>query len=417
MSNKQSLWISLSLINLCIVALLGFILRSKILFSLPFINYRNFLSAHSHFAFSGWAGLGLITLLIYGILPQNLSDKKIYQWLLVGFEVSSLGMVFTFPFEGYAFLSIFFSSFYIFVAFVFAAVFIKYILKINLDKIIKLLTISAISSLIISFIGPLGLVYILISKSADSILYRDSVYIFLHFQYNGFFTLSVFALFLNRLIKKNILIQKRRSFATFLCLSIIPSLFLALLWHNSLLFYILAAIGCVLILITLSYFFSFAFKVLKTEIFLYPLARTLCLFSFLSFSVKMLLQTGTIFPQLGNAVYGDRPVIIGFLHLVFLGFLTFYILSSLIEDNYFSRDRKLIVYPFYFFSFAIIFNETILMLQGLGILFKTNSTIFNWFLWIAAILLFSGATLIMIARSEAVSYKKRKDIKSFMSKP
>src|SRR5437868_12972358 len=98
MQISRSFWVNLSLLNLCIVALLGFVLRSKILFPLNFIDYRNVLSAHSHFAFSGWAGLSLIILLIYQILPSELASRKVYQWILSGLEVSSLGMVFIFPF-------------------------------------------------------------------------------------------------------------------------------------------------------------------------------------------------------------------------------------------------------------------------------------------------------------------------------
>ena len=201
-NNRRSFWISLSLVNLCIVAFLGFTLRSKILFSLPFIDYRKFISAHSHFAFSGWVGLSLITLLIYDILTPDRSQKKIYQWILAGIEVSSLGMAIIFPIQGYSALSIFFSSLYIFLSFVFGWVFIKDVSQSDIDRNVKLLSISAIAYLIISSIGPLGLSYILISGSGNSILYRDSIYTFLHFQYNGFFTLAVFALFFAYLIKK-----------------------------------------------------------------------------------------------------------------------------------------------------------------------------------------------------------------------
>jgi hypothetical protein len=107
------------------VAFLGFSLRSKIVFSLPAVDYRNFLSAHSHFAFGGWAGLTLMTLLIYDLLPAKVSQKKIYQRILGGIEISSLGMALIFPFYGYNVLSISFSTLYIIVAFVFAPVFIK----------------------------------------------------------------------------------------------------------------------------------------------------------------------------------------------------------------------------------------------------------------------------------------------------
>src|SRR3954465_4842439 len=108
--NRKPFWINLCLLNLCIVAFFGLLLRSKILFPLPFIDYRNVLSAHSHFAFAGWVGLTLITLFVYDLLPEVLSAKKIYQWILAGIELSSLGMAFFFPFYGYNALTIFFST-------------------------------------------------------------------------------------------------------------------------------------------------------------------------------------------------------------------------------------------------------------------------------------------------------------------
>lgn len=406
MKDKRSFWLSLCLINLSIVALLGFTLRSKILFSLPFIDYRNVLSAHSHFAFSGWVGLSLITLLIYDLLPEALNQKKIYRWILIGIEVSSLGMAILFPIWGYNTLTIIFSSLYILVSFVFAGVFIRDVLKVSINRTVKLLSISAISSLVVSSIGPFGLLYIILSKTGGSILYRDSIYTFLHFQYNGFFTLSIFALLFNYLLKHTIyLSQDANMFALSICASIVPSLFLALLWHNSSFFYVLAIIGCVGILLSV-------FFLIKTYLYYRPnshfssLNKTLLALSILSFCVKMLLQVGTIFPSLGNAVYGDRPVIIGFLHLVFLGFVTFFILSTLISSGYFTRNRKLVKYPFFVFVSGVIANEILLMIQGLGILFKTNSHIYQWLLWCTSILLFLGAILIAASRAIVITTKK-----------
>lgn len=406
MKDKRSFWLSLCLINLSIVALLGFTLRSKILFSLPFIDYRNVLSAHSHFAFSGWVGLSLITLLIYDLLPDELNQKSIYQWILIGIEVSSLGMAILFPIWGYNTLTIIFSALYIIVSFVFAGVFIRDVLKVSTNRTVKLLSISAISSLVVSSIGPFGLLYIILSKTGNSILYRDSIYTFLHFQYNGFFTLSTFALLFNYLLKHTIyLTQDANRFALSICASVVPSLFLALLWHNSSFFYVLAIIGCVCILLSI-------FFLIKTYLYYRPnsrfssLSKTLLTLSILSFFIKMLLQVGTIFPSIANAVYGDRPVIIGFLHLVFLGFVTFFILSTLISSGYFTRNGKIIKYPFFVFMSGVIANEILLMTQGLGILFKINSHIYQWLLWGASILLFLGATLIADSRAAVIKVKK-----------
>ena len=398
MLTRKSFWIGLCLINLCIVGFFGFLLRSKILFPIPFLNYRYMLSAHSHFAFGGWAGLSLFTLLIFDLLPTALNRKRTYLWILGGIEISSLGMALLFPFQGYTPFSVFFSSLYILVSFVFAWVFLRDLVRSGLNKTIKLLAFTAIASLVISAIGPLGLSYILLSKSGNALLYRDSIYTFLHFQYNGFFTLSIFALLFHSLNKQALLPERTAyNFARFITIAIIPSLFLSLLWHNSKLFYLLAGVGCLFIVLTLTNFLKLIQTVPWKLFFTNKLAKSLWFLAAFSFSFKMLLNVGTIFPQLGDAIYGNRPVIIGFLHLVFLGFVSFYILSSLTGSGYFIKNGKTIQMPLLFFGFGIIANEAILMLQGLEILFKSNSILYSWLLWFAGIILFTGALLIVFA--------------------
>ena len=91
---------------------------------------------------------------------------------------------------------------------------------------------------------------------------------------------------------------------------------------------------------------------------------------------------------------------------VFLGFVTFYILSYLIETGFFSKKNQLFVLPFYVFSFGIIANEALLLFQGLQILFKTNSYLYTWLLWIASIVLFLGALLIAITGFDLNPNKK-----------
>jgi hypothetical protein len=411
MINRRSFWLTLALINLSIVAFLGFALRSKILFPLHFLDYSGLLSAHSHFAFAGWAGLCFITLFIYDILPESLGQKKIYQWILTFVEISGLGMAFTFPFFGYNALTIVLSTLYVFAVLMFVPIFIKDILGSGKSSSVKLLSSSALVSLLLSLLGTLGLTYIIVTRSGGSLLYRDSIYTFLHFQYNGFFTLSVFALLMNYLFGNGTIPNKSgRLFSIFLCLSIIPALFLALLWHNKSLFYILGAIGCLFILTSLYYLYIFLRSISIEKIFSLRITKTFWIFSITSFVLKMLLQVGTIFPTLGNAVYGDRPVIIGFLHLVFLGFITFFILALLIENSYFTSKNKLVLSPFIIFSTGIIANEALLMIQGLGILFQTNNDIYKWLLWGVAIVLFTGAFLIAITRLIVARQQKNKAI-------
>ncbi|HEY1021335.1 MAG TPA: hypothetical protein VGE06_03440, partial [Flavisolibacter sp.] len=336
--------------------------------------------------------LALLTLLIYDVLPEEKGRKKIYQSVLWGIEISSLGMAFTFPFWGYTAVSIGFSSLYIVVTYVFGWVFWKDMQRQHLHVTVKMTSLGAVASLLLSAIGPAVLSYILITHSTNSLLYRDAVYTFLHFQYNGFFTLAIFAAFFSYWLKKGAsLPPAAKTFSIFLLLSLVPSLCLALLWHNLIIFYVLGAFGCLCILVSVFYFFPLYRESSRNAVFPQAAARLLWAAAAISFVLKMILTIGTIYPPLGNAVYGARPVIIGFLHLVFLGFVSFFILSNVVEAGYFDRHRKTIAWPFYLFGLGVLFNEVFLMLQGLEILLKTNSPVYYWLLWIGAILLFLGS--------------------------
>jgi len=397
----KNLWVTLTLINLCIVALLGTTLRTKLLFTVRFVDFKNFLSAHSHFAFGGWVTLALMLLYITNFLTREQQQKKIYQGILWGIEVNALGMAITFPFQGYAALSIIFSTLFIFFTYAFSWAFLKDLLKSSVDPLVKSLANAAVAFLVISSIGPFTLAYILATKTGNAILYKDSIYTYLHFQYNGFFTLSVFALFFNQLFAKIDLITKKkiRPFVICLCASVLPALFLSLLWH-AYNFYIrgLAMIGCAMTIVTLFYFCRFAFKKTTYSVYASSIARVLLVLSMISFAIKMLLQIGTIIPALANAVFGYRPIIIGFLHLVFLGFLTFYILSNFVNGNVFPPERTISKTAILFFSSAIVINEAILLVDGIGLMFYTTNPVYSWLLWVASILLLAGSFLILLAR-------------------
>src|SRR6266487_5541778 len=107
--------------------------------------------------------------------------------------------------------------------------------------------------------------------------------------------------------------------------------------------------------------------------------------SIAAFIVKMFLQSFTIFPAVGNAVFGDRPVIIGFLHLVFLGFVSPFILAYYVQKNMLNSNIKLTGYALIIFISGILLNEIILMLQGLGAMFLKSSYLFSWLLWAISI--------------------------------
>ncbi len=400
MLKKRNFWITASLLNLCITAFLGFCLRSKFLFPISFINYRYFISAHSHFAFGGWVTLALMTLFVYYLLPPQAAQRKIYQHIFWGIEITSLGMAVSFPFGGYTMISSAFASFFILYTYAFVFVYIKDLSKTGINRSVKYLSIAALVCLFISSVGPWTLAYILSTNSGDSNLYREAVYTYLHFQYNGFFTLSIFAVFFHRIMNHLDEEGKRGiyQFTVLMICTILPTLFLSLLWYRSLWIKYLAIFGSVLILLTMIRFFLLKKFLHKRSYFNHPIAGVFWLFSILSFMIKMLLQMGIVIPGLGDLVFGYRPIIIGFLHLIFLGFASFFILSVYIESDLFSFRIRLTKFSLVAFAFGVILNETILLVQGIGLFMGYNHPAYAWLLWLAAIILFLSAGAIATAR-------------------
>lgn len=399
MITVQNKWLAIATFNLLIVALLGLTLRSKILFSIPGIDFGNMLQAHSHFAFGGWITLCLFILMIYEILPPEVAKQKIYKWLLFSIELTTVGMLLSFPFQGYGAFSIFFSTLFIFITYIFSWCFVRDVLKTKPGKAVRLLSVSAVICLVISSVGPFTLAYILATHKVDMALYKDSIYTYLHFQYNGFFSLAAVALFINY-FQKHFGAQTNKmmwKFAVALVCSIAPTLFLSFLWHPSnVLVHSIASIGCLLLVVTLVYFFS-AFKTIKKEELtgMTPLAKGVGIISWLAFGIKTAVQIGILFPAIGRAVFGDRPIIIGYLHLVMLGFLTLFLLFYLINIGFFNNSKTFKT-GIFIFAGAIIFNEVFLIAQGLTAMIMIGSTVYPLLLWLAAIGLTTGAALIAI---------------------
>lgn len=399
--NSKNRWINLSIVNLCIVAGLGVLMRSKIIFDLPWIDYNRLVDTHGHFAFAGWATLVLLTLLVYE-LPGALYNKKIYQFLLWAVFVCSWATLFLTPFENCKNITEYVSIIYMMFTYIFSGLFIRDILKVDASRTVKLLSISSVSCLVLSSIGVFMLAYLFSVKSLNAILYRDALFGYLHLQYNGFFTLAVFALIYNK-VASNTGWKSRKAlhwFAVLLCVSIIPTMFLTFLWHATTLWVrVVSGFGS-LTLISSFIWFVISTPLLMREFKMVKLPiRYMIVLSIAAFLVKILMQSLTFIDSINILVFGNRPMIMGFLHLVFLGFVTLFVLAYFAQKGYLDSTSKFTRFSLAIFTLAIVINETLLMLQGLGNMFIASSPLFPWYLWGAGILLLIGTLLIATARS------------------
>ncbi|MFV8342312.1 hypothetical protein [Flavobacterium sp. XS2P39] len=403
-------WLKFSLLNLCIVASLGVLMRYKIGFEFPYFNQKNILHSHSHFAFSGWISHTLITLMI-DYLQTKTADfqENKYKKIIIANLICSYGMLIFFVIQGYGMFSILFSTVSILVSYIFGYYYIKDLRKIDPELAAINWFKAAITFSIISSFGTFYLAYMMASKNVIQDLYLSSIYYFLHFQYNGWFFFACMGLFFGLLnLKKSENSFYETSFKLF-AISCIPAYFLSTLWLD--IPYWLYAITVISAIVQVFAWFKLLILLIQTKkVYLknYPLLlRYILLFVSLALSIKILLQLGSTVPFLSQLAFGFRPIVIAYLHLVLLAVITLFLLFY-IYANHISTTSKKIKIGLIIFSIGVLLNELVLAVQGVASFSYTIIPYVNELLFIVALLLLFG-----IGLTTYFSIKKVKNSASF----
>ncbi len=394
---NEKKWFRLALFNLCVLAFAGFLLRYKINFPLPAIQQANLLHAHSHFAFSGWIGFVLYIIIInqfsnaYNLRTQYWNN---FLWLntLVNYS-----MIISFVCSGYSTLSIIISTFSILLSYVFAFSVYKSIAASTTNNISTKFIKAALLFLVFSSTGTFVLAYLMATHDTHLYWRHNAVYWYLHFQYNGWFTFSVIGLLLQQLEKsKNYNWAAANKLFWLLFITCIPSYLLAALWPQRPIWVTAINVSCVLLQTgSLFYLFKLLWKNRK-EVFQHlPLiSRWLMSLAIGSFAIKILLQFFSAHPVIGQLAYGYRPVIIAYLHLVFLAFVSLFIVGFLASKNIIPLQYKIARWGLIGFVVGVFLNELLLVLQGLFSILEVPQNNLNYYLFYNTILLVVTAIFI-----------------------
>ncbi|MEO6948321.1 MAG: hypothetical protein ABI123_01720 [Ginsengibacter sp.] len=396
-------WIQIALINFCVVALAGVTLRYKINFPLPAVNQKYLLHAHSHFAFDGWVAIALMACMVNYLQRNNvITNYTKYRWILIGSCLTAYAMFISFIIEGYDFFSITFSSLSIFISYFF----IFYMWR-DLNKVVDKAYSpfwfkGALVLLGMSSIGAFSLAYLMANNILIQDLYFAAIYFFLHFQYNGWFLFACFGLLFSFLYKIGFLPTAAISKKLFVIMAIMvgPTFLLSILWLKlpaSLRW--IANISGILQLLTLVYFIQLL-PVIKKHIKnrISKTTRLLWIMACAAFILKIILQMLSIIPFLSHLAFGFRPVVIGYLHLSFIGIISLFILGYVNEvykkEGYRVKGGGLIL-----FVFGFLVQEILLMAQGLEALEVEPLPYANIILFICAVLMFFGLIWIAVGIS------------------
>lgn len=392
-------WLQFSFVNLLLVATLGIILRYKILFSLPFVDQKHLLHAHSHFAFAGWVTHTLMVFMVQYLSAQTTEPVfKKYRFLLVANLVTAYGMLLSFPFEGYGPWSISFSTLSILVSYAFTIRFLGDLKKTKQRQASHPWFRFALFCNVFSSLGAFGLAFMMATHTIHQNWYLLAVYFFLHFQYNGWFFFACSGLLISRL--QHIASLKHafnRGFWLF-ALSCLPAYFLSALWLPlPLMAYIIVVASALAQLAGTGIMFN-AMRRSKENIreLFHVKGRWLLILAAIALLIKLLLQAGSTHPALSQLAFGFRPIIIGYLHLVLLGVISIFLLGYMLSTQLVTVTRARIN-GIRIFVTAILFNETALMVQGIAALIYQSVPYINHLLLSAALLLFTGILVITIS--------------------
>lgn len=403
-------WIIISLFNFFVVSVAGIILRYKINFPLPLIDQKFLLHGHSHFAFAGWVSLALMTLMVNYLSRSGVvTNYKKYHWLFTANTIVSYAMLIAFTQQGYALASITFSTLSILVSYFFIFYYWKDLSGIKGKQHIINWFKFALVLLGISSVGPFTLAYLMANHIFVQDLYFAAIYFFLHFQYNGWFLFVCFGLLFS-FVQQNDnlhLLNINRRLLLILALTVLPGYLLSIMGLKVpvYLFWI-AAITAIVQLSAVFYNYRLLQELRSVPKFhLNRLTGYLWMLAYFSFALKIVLQSFSVIPYFADFAFSLRPVIVGYLHLCFLGVISFFILGccNLVLAKV---SRELNKTGLFIFISGVLLQEGALMVQALDAIAFKGVTHTGIVLFLAAVMMAVGLGVILIKAGYFINAKR-----------
>jgi len=373
-----------------LIAILGVMLRLFPIVSIS-SNYKFLVHTHSHVALLGWIYTALSTIICKQYL-QNANVAKKYNRIFWFTQVTIIGMLVSFPFTGYAFFSIVFSTLFLISSYFFAWLIFKYTpTKLKQRNSYKLIRI-ALWYMIISSLGPWMLGIIMQTSGQESSLYKNAIYFYLHFQYNGWFIIAILGVFIYILEQHSILFSKKafNNFFWLLNTGVIATFFISILWMippfiiNS-----LALIGSIFQLIAFGLLLKLV-KINKSKLnsIFSPFLSAILKISAGLFLVKLVLQLTVCIPLVADVVSYNVDFVIGYIHWIFLGVVSIPILIFLFYYQLAIKSKTFLA----IYILGFVLTECLIFYKGIVIWLELN-LITNYYHYLAVA---SGIILLAI---------------------
>jgi len=394
-------WSKISVRFFFTIALLGSIMRLAP-FSDIFFSYEHLLHAHSHVAFQGWIYTALFILICKLYLTEECIKVGRYklQFYLTLFII--LGIMVAFIVQGYGLFSIVFSSLFQILNYWFTYRFFKDVKKSDAVKkhqfSLKFIKVGMLL-MVLSTFGPWAVGILSAKGFAGTEYFNSALYFFLHFQYNGWFTFAILGLFFWLLEHYQIGFKEKGAnlFYVLFTAAVIPAYALSLLGMSFRPYIdVFGYVGAILQLGALYYLIQSLSNCFKPIIQSFnKIAVLLLLLVFAAFILKTILQAASVFPLFQKLAFENRFLIIDFIHLVMIGFMSFFILAIFFQLSYLKSNSILTKSGVIALIIGFLSSEIILLVLGFSVHILANLFI----LLMASILMAVGVLLILIGQN------------------
>ncbi|UYW01458.1 hypothetical protein K5I29_00460 [Flavobacterium agricola] len=388
---NTNFWFKWCLFNFLLVALVGVLMRYNIWQGLLVFQHKFMQQSHSHFAFYGWVSAAIYALVYYYFKKLQLAVGFLkYELIMVVNQIGAYGMLFSFLKGGYYGLSIFFSALS-FLAGVLYFIFLVRDTAKQQNTAFIWLKVGAFFA-VFSSIGIFGLSYFTSKRETFEVLYRASMYFYLHFQYNGFFLFSCLGLFFLYLQSSNIHLpyKKNKNILYLLAVGTFFGYGLSTLWIETprlllLFWFFIAAIQLYSAYLLVSFVYQNKKLLLSTN----TILRLFFWVFSAVFVLKFILPFLSLFPTLTAIAFFNLNIVMAYLHLILLvGFSVFLVWYIFIA--YQPKFTPLFTCSVYLLLLSILLNELFLAFAG-------ATALFNFSFITAPFWLFVSGFLILVA--------------------
>jgi len=356
-------------------------------------TYKNFLNTHSHIALLGWLYNLFLVFLANDFFKEK---KKRFNQIFWITQFTFLGMLFSFPFVGYAPISIVFSTSYLFASYWLIVEIFKSKAPPKLKYTYWMVKAGGFF-LFLSSLGPYALGYFMSQKMQGSAGHHLSLYWFLHFLFNGFFFMIFLAMLIFKMNQHFTVSEKKQKQLFYLfSISTVPLYAqFALMVSASNVLYLLSFLASVM---QVSGLYLFRVELLKLLRFNKSLIQKMLLgLVLLAFIFKLLFQIVASLPVVRDFVAVSKStLIIGFIHLIMLGLFSLFFVWYYRSKNVFATTLtdKIGVW---FFVCGVVFSEVLLFLQSF-VLYFFKQMIPNYYhlLYMVSSLMVVGLILMLV---------------------